>query len=148
MLSLKLWQLKAKYEMSHKLNMQQHTERLVFVKSSFKHVLKLGSELDWNNKRYDVVNAVYSADSVYIDAIDDKREQGILHYIGKFIHKQNKEGDESLKVSSLSLLIFQVPLPKTLAFVMPISDINCMYFFSESKINKILYPVKSPPPRW
>lgn len=147
MLALKLCQLQAKYEMSNKLKMQQKTERLAFHKNFFKQRLQRGSEFDWNDKRYDVVNASYEADSVFIDAINDTREKGILHHIGKFMHQQNKQHKDPSKISSLSLLVFQTPLPETIAIVAPISQVSFNYFYKDLRISKIYSLVKSPPPK-
>jgi hypothetical protein len=147
MLALKLCQWQAKYEMSHKLKLQQKTESLAFHKSFFKERLQRGSEFDWDNKRYDVVNASYEADSVFIDAINDTREKGILHYIGKFMHQQNKQGKNPSKISTLSLLVFQAPLPETLAIVAPINQVSFDYFYKNLRISKMYSLVKSPPPR-
>jgi hypothetical protein len=147
MLVLKLCQWQAKYEMAHKLKMQQKTERLAFHKNFFKERLNRGSEFDWDNKRYDVVNAAYDADSVLIDAINDTREKGILHYIGKFMHQQNKHGKDPSKISSLSLLLFQAPLPNKIDFVMPIKPFLTCYFSPTLLIPKIFKPITTPPPR-
>ena len=147
MLALKLCQWQAKYEMSNKLKMQQKTERLTFHKNFFKERLKGGSEFDWDNKRFDVVKASYVKDSVLIDAINDTREKGILHYIGKFMHQQNKQGKNPSKISTLSLLVFQAPLPKTIVIVAPISQVSLDYFYKDLQISKMYALVKSPPPR-
>jgi hypothetical protein len=146
MLALKLCQWQAKYEMAHQLKMQQKTERLVFHKNFFKQQLNHGSEFDWDNKRYDVVNAIYKADSVFIDAINDSREKGILHYIGKFMHQQNKHGKNPSKISTLSLLIFQAPLPESITIVTPLCQISLNYFYKDLRISKVYSFVKSPPP--
>ena len=147
MLALKLCQWQAKYEMSNKMKMQQQTERLVFHKNSFKQQLKRGSEFDWDNKRFDVVNASYGADSVFIDAINDTREKGILHYIGKFMHQQNKHGKDPSKISSLSLLLFQAPLPDKINFVMPVKSFSTCYSSPTLLIPQIFKPITTPPPR-
>lgn len=147
MLVLKLCQWQAKYEMSHKLKMQQQTERLAFHKNFFKQRLKHGSEFDWDNKRFDVVNASYVADSVFIDAINDTREKGILHYIGKFMHQQNKDGKSPSKISTLSLLIFQAPLPEKIGFVMPFKATSVQYFSLTFLLPQICKPIATPPPR-
>jgi hypothetical protein len=146
MLALKLCQWQAKYEMSNKLKMQQKTERLAFHKNFFKERLKRGSEFDWDNKRYDVVNASYEADSVFIDGINDTREKGILHHIGKFMHQQNKHGKNPSKISTLTLLVFQAPLPEIISIVAPISQVSFNYFYKDLQIRKIYSFVKSPPP--
>jgi hypothetical protein len=147
MLALKLCQWQAKYEMAHKMKMQQKTERLTFHKNHFKQRLKHGSEFDWDNKRFDVVNASYDADSVFVDAINDTREKGILHYIGKFMHQQNKQHKNPLKISSLSLLLFQAPLPDKIDFVVPIIPFATCYCSPTLLIPKIFKHIKSPPPR-
>jgi hypothetical protein len=147
MLALKLCQWQAKYEMSHQLKMQQKTERLTFNKNFFKERLQRGSEFDWDNKRYDVVNASYVADSVFIEAINDTREKGILHYIGKFMHQQNKHGKDPSKISSLSLLLFQAPLPDMVDFMVPITTFSSCYYSRTLLILEIFKPITTPPPR-
>jgi hypothetical protein len=147
MLALKLLQVQAKYEMAHRLKMQQRSERLVFHKSFFKGRLKHGSEFDWDNKRYDVVNAIYKADSVFIDVINDTREKGILHYIGKFMHQQNKHGKNPSKISTLSLLVFQAPLPEFIFIAAPMRVVSINYFHKDFGANKIYLQVKAPPPK-
>jgi hypothetical protein len=147
MLALKLCQWQAKYEMSHQLKMQQKTEKLAFHKNFFKQRLQRGSEFDWDNKRFDVVNASYDADSVFVDAINDTREKGILHYIGKFMHQQNKQHKDPLKISSLSLLLFQAPLPDKIEMVLPITTFPTCYYSPTLLIPKIFKPITTPPPR-
>jgi hypothetical protein len=148
MLLLKLCQLQAKYEMSQKLKLQQNTERIVLHKNFFKQRLKTGSEIDWDNKRFDVVRASYATDSVYIDAINDVKEKGILQCIGKFMHQQNKENQDPLKLSTLGLLIFQATLPEKITLVVPISNISNAYCDITFCINKIDMQLASPPPRF
>ena len=147
MLALKLCQWQAKYEMAHKMKMQQKTERLTFHKNHFKHRLKHGSEFDWDNKRFDVVNASYVADSVFIDAINDTREKGILHYIGKFMHQQNKQHKDPSKITSLSLLLFQAPLPNKIDFALTVKVIEKNYCSPCFFIPQIGMPIASPPPK-
>lgn len=147
LLALKLWQLQAKYEMLYKMKMQQKTEHLAFHKNYFKSRLKHGSEFDWDNKRFDVVKAFYDADSVYIEAINDTREKGILHHIGKLMHHQNKQGKNPSKISSLSLLVFQAPLPESIVIETPNSQLSLKYFYKDQQLSKIYSFVKSPPPR-
>lgn len=146
MLALKLLQLQAKYEMAHKMKIQQKTERLTFHKNHFKQRLKHGSEFDWDNKRFDVVNASYIADSVYLDVINDTREKGILHYIGKFMHEQNKKPKDASRIGALSLLIFQTPLPETIRIVAPNNKTSFDCFYYELQILEGYSSVKSPPP--
>ncbi len=148
MLLLKLCQLQAKYEMSQKLKLQQNTERIVLHKNFFKQRLKPGSEIDLYNKRFDVVRASYATDSVYIDAVNDVKEKGILQCIGKFMHQQNKHHQDPLKLSTLSLLIFQAPLPETNALVVPISNISNAYGDVTFCINSIDMQLATPPPRF
>jgi hypothetical protein len=147
MLALKLLQLQAKYEMSNKIKMQQKTEHLAFHKNFFKQRLKHGSEFDLNNKRYDVVNAAYVDDSVFVDAINDKREKGILHHIGKLMHQQNKQHKDPSKVSSLSMLLFQAPLPDKIDFVLPFRDLSTNYFSPNFLISTVCTAIITPPPR-
>jgi hypothetical protein len=147
-LALKLWQLQAKYEMLHKIKMQQKTEHLAFHKNFFKARLKHGSEFDWDNKRFDVVKAFYDADSVYIEAINDTREKGILHHIGKLMHHQNKQGKNPSKISSLSLLVFQAPLPEIITIGAPTIKIINKQFPYFICIQKVYQTIKTPPPRF
>lgn len=148
MFVLKLSQLQAKYEMLHQLKLQQPTERLTFHKSYFKLRLKQGSEFDWDNKRYDVVNASYSNDSVFVEVINDTREKGILHYIGKFMHQQNKHKKNPSKLGNLCFLIFQAPLPDKIELIWPIKEHICIYFFYVQRINKIYQQIQAPPPKF
>ncbi len=148
MLLLKLCQLQAKYEMSQKLKLQQNTERIVLHKNFFKQRLKPGSEIDLCNKRFDVVNASYATDSVYIDAINDVKEKGILQCIGKFMHQQNKHHQDPLKLSTLSLLIFQATLPEKITLVVHASNISNAYCDITFCINKIDKQLATPPPRF
>jgi hypothetical protein len=148
MLALKLCQLQAKYEMAHKMKMQQKTERLTFHKSHFKQRLKRGSEFDWDNKRFDVVNASYEADSVFVEAINDTREKGILHFIGKFMHQHQKGNKDASKISNLCLLIFQAPLPEEIMFKLPVKEHSCYYYFEVQRINKVYHQIQAPPPRF
>jgi hypothetical protein len=147
MFALKLWQLEAKYEMSHKLKSQQKTERLTFHKNLFKERLQRGSEFDWENRRYDVVSASYLADSVFVEAINDTREKGILHFIGKFMHQHQKGNKDASKISNLCLLIFQAPLPEEIAFSIPVKEHLSYYYFELQRINKVYHQIQAPPPK-
>ena len=48
------------------------------------------------------------ATPVFVDAINDTREKGILHYIGKFMHQQNKQHKNPLKISFLKFLLLSI----------------------------------------
>jgi len=148
MFALKLWQLEAKYEMSHKLKSLQKTERLTFHKNLFKERLQRGSEFDWENRRYDVVSASYLADSVFVEAINDTREKGILHFIGKFMHQHQKGNKDASKISNLCLLIFQAPLPEEIAFSIPEQATSVKYKCITFSLPKIAKPITTPPPRF
>jgi len=146
MLALKLLQLDAKYEMSHQLMKSSKTEKLVFHKNTFKQTLKQGSEFDWQDKRYDVVNVVYKADSVYVNAINDTREKGILHYIGKLMHQQNKKDNDASKMSTLSLLLFQAPLSENIEIIAPYFYTKKTKYYHSFNIIKVFSATKTPPP--
>jgi hypothetical protein len=63
------------------------------------------------------------------------------------MHQQNKQGKNPSKISTLSLLVFQAPLPKTIVIVAPISQVSLDYFYKDLQISKMYALVKSPPPR-
>ena len=141
-------QLDAKYEMSRQLMKSSKVEQLVFHKNTFKQTLKHGSEFDWQNKRYDVVNATYRADSIYVNAINDTREKGILHYIGKLMHQQNKKANDASKISTLSLLLFQVPLSESPIIVPSFICAEKNKFYYSFQFAIVLKSTETPPPWW
>lgn len=146
-LVLKLMQLDAKYEMARMIMKSQKTEKLAFHKNTFKEHLEQGSEIDWQNKRYDIVSAVYECDSVFIEAIHDSREQGIVHLIGKLVSKQSEKGRDASRFSSISLIIFQAPLPNHIDFSAAIIVISSNYFTKKYPIICAYKKVASPPPK-
>lgn len=146
-LVLKLLQWQAKYEMAQKLDRNQKTELLSFHKKHFRQQLQHGDEFDWNNKRYDVVKAIYSADSVNIIAVDDTREKSILNYLCKLVFKQNKQGKNPSKINNLCLLIFQAPLPDIIAISTPVKEHVCTYYFEVQRTYKVYHQILAPPPK-
>lgn len=146
--ALKLWQLEARYEMAQRLKTPQKTERLTFGRNHFKETLSKGCEFDWKNKRYDVVKASYSRDSVTVDAVVDKLETGIVHSIHKLVSFHNEDDKEPVEFLALSVLIFVAPLPDSFTFSLPQTIHSNRFFNTVARIRDMYNPVKSPPPRY
>jgi hypothetical protein len=148
MLFLKLMQWQAKYEMSQKMLFEQPTEHFVFHKNTFRQRLKRGSEFEIQDKRYDIVFVKYEADSVHIEAVNDIREKGIIHYIGKLLHAENKNSNTAPKIRNTFFSNFNAPLPQEVVITPHVKVTQEQSFPIICSPLDVYTPVKTPPPRY
>lgn len=148
MLALKLWQFDAKLQMSEKLYKNKDTELLIFKRSQLKERLHKGSEIDWNNKRYDVIAVNYTKDSVFITANHDKHETNILRKIDLIVKNYKGKTKNPIEISMLNILLFAAPMPNAvlLCFMDPVNQPSHFYYLlkdSESHTPLLLPPPKA-----
>jgi hypothetical protein len=148
LLCLKLMQFQAKYEMSQKIMFSQKREHFIFHKNKFKQRLKRGSEFEIQDKRYDIVFVKYEADSVHIEAVNDIREKGIIHYIGKLMHAENKNSNTASKIRNTFFSNFNAPLPQQVVITPHITVTQEQSFPIICSPLDVYTGVKTPPPRY
>lgn len=142
-----LQQLFVQWHMEEELNNPNAKFELISMsRHDFEKGRKNSFEVKWNGKMYDVKNIKFFGDSVSMLAINDTKEETLLHEIEKLIcHAEDKGHVLPSLLLKLSSLTYVSGFVHTTYFVEQKSLANYPIYLSPAA-NLISQEVSSPPP--